>query len=80
MPWKWRTKTVFLVGLSEPERAASGIGQLKTVYRSTMSSVREGNLNLIQLQRITDIDVDAVAHILIAKNPRRMFCKSILFV
>ena len=41
------------LGSCEAERADSDIRRLKTAYRSTMSSVREGNLNLIQTQRVT---------------------------
>ena len=41
---------------TENERAASGDHRLKTPYRSAMSDEGEGDLNLIQLQRVTYID------------------------
>ena len=44
------------ISSTESERAASGVRRLKTLYRSTMSDEREGYLNLIQLQRVTDVD------------------------
>ena len=68
------------VGSSEAERAASGIRRLKTAYRSTMNDDREGNLNLIQLQRITNVDIDKVVDIFLKKQKRRLFTKfSVLF-
>ena len=67
------------VGSTEAERAASGIRRLKTPYRSTMSDLREGNLNLIQLQRIVpEIDVDEVIAIFARMKPRRLFEYSVL--
>eukprot|EP00795_Rhopilema_esculentum_P013865 gene13865-4810_t len=38
------------IGSCEAERAASGVRRLKTAYRSTMSSQRESDLNLIQMR------------------------------
>ena len=38
-----------------------------------MSDVREGNLNLIQLQKIVEIDVDDVIEMFIKSHQRRMF-------
>ena len=67
------------IGSTEAERAASGIRRLKTPYRSTMSDIREGNLNLIQLQRLAEIDIEDVAQIFINDNPRRMFDSSIIY-
>ena len=67
------------IGSTEAERAASGIRRLKTPYRSTMSGIREGNLNLIQLQRLAEIDIEDVAQIFINDNPRRMFDSSIIY-
>lgn len=64
------------IGSTEAERAASGIRRLKTAYRSTMSDEREGNLNLIQLQRLVNIDVDKVAEIFLEKNKRRLFTRT----
>ncbi len=67
------------IGSCEAERSASGIRRLKTAYRSTMSSERESNLNLIQMQQVTMIDVDEVLNMFIDRNPRRLFQKSVLF-
>ena len=53
--------------------AASGIRRLTTAYRSTMTDTREGNLNLIHTQRLTEIDIDRVIALFKAKNPRRLF-------
>ena len=60
-------------------KCGSGIRRLKTPFRSTMSNKRESDLNLLQMQTVTDIDVDAVAKLLINKQPRRMFGMSVLF-
>ena len=40
------------IGSTDAERAVSGVRWLKTPYRSTMES-REGDSNLIQLQKVT---------------------------
>ena len=44
-----------------------------------MSDKRESDLNLLQIQTVTDIDVVAVAKLLLNKQPRRMFGISVLF-
>ena len=44
-----------------------------------MSDKRESDLNLLQMQTVTDIDVDAVAKLFINKQPKRMFGMSVLF-
>ena len=68
------------VGSLDAERAASGVRRLKTPYRTTMKDVREGNLNLIQLQRIIpEIEVDKIIEIFKRMKPRRMFDYSVLF-
>ena len=61
------------IGSTEAERAASGIRRLKTPYWSTMSDSREGDLNLIQLQKVTEIDISKVAQIFVNLNRRRLF-------
>ena len=38
------------IGSSEAERFASGVCRIKTPCRSTMTDIRESNLNLIQMQ------------------------------
>ena len=45
------------IGSTEAEPAASGIRRLKTPHRSPMSDSREGNLNLIEPQKVTEIDL-----------------------
>ena len=55
------------------ERSASGVCRLKTPYRSTMSDEREGDLNLIQLQRVADVDENEVIKTFIQLHPRRLF-------
>ena len=40
----------------EAEHGASSVHRLKTPYRSTMSDKREGDLHLIQLQMVPDVD------------------------
>ena len=68
------------IGSTEAERAASGIRRLKSPYRSKMSDIREGNLNLIQLQRIVpQIDVEKVVDIFRNARSRRMFDHSLIF-
>ena len=67
------------VGSCEAERAASGVRRLKTAYRSSMSSERESNLNLIQM-RPDLLDSSArIANAFIEQKPRRLFSQSILF-
>ena len=63
------------IGSTEVERAASGIQRLKTPYRSTVSDSREGDLNLIQLQKVTEIDISKVAQIFENLNRRRCLCQ-----
>ena len=66
-------------GSCEAERAASGVRRLKTAYRSSMSSERESNLNLIQM-RPDLLDSSArIANAFIEQKPRRLFSQSILF-
>ena len=66
------------IGSTEAERAASDIRQLKTPYRSTMSDSREGNLNLIQLQKVTEIDISKVAQIFVNLNRQRLLMSNSL--
>ena len=51
------------IGSTEAVYAASRIGQLKTPYQSTMSDSREPDLNLIQLEKVIELDVSNVAQI-----------------
>ena len=60
------------IGSTEAERAASGIRRLKNVYRSTMTSERQGNLNLVQLQSLVEVNVMKVADIFMKNGNRRM--------
>ena len=57
---------------TKAERAASGIRRLKTAYRSTMTDERKGNLNLIRLQGMVEIDTIQVANIFIKSGKRRL--------
>ena len=43
-----------------------------------MSDSREGDLNLIQLQKVTEIDVSKVAQIFVNLNRRRLFMSNSL--
>ena len=67
------------IGSCEAERSASGMRRLKDAYISTMSSGGEGDLNLIQMQQVTEIDKDEVLDLFINRNPRRLFQRSGLF-
>ena len=55
-------------GSTEAERAASGIRRLKTLYQSTVGDKRESDLNLLHLQRISNIDIQSVAQMFIRKH------------
>ena len=66
------------IGSNEAKRSASGIRRLKTPYRSTMSDLRESDLNLIQLQKVTEIDVSNVAQIFVNLKRRRLFMSNSL--
>eukprot|EP00795_Rhopilema_esculentum_P005369 gene5369-547_t len=56
----------------EAERAASGVRRLKTVYRSTMTSQRESDLNLIQMRFDLLPTSNAVVDAFIKQQPRRI--------
>ena len=43
-----------------------------------MSDSKEGNLNLIQLQKVTEIDISKVAQIFVNLNRRRLFMSNSL--
>ena len=58
------------IGSTEAERAGSGIRRLKTDFRSTMTDRRESDLNVLQMQQITTVNVDRVADMFIKKHPR----------
>ena len=66
------------IGSTEAERAAFGIRRLKTPYRSTMRDSRKGDLNLVQLQKVTEIDISKVAQIFVNLNRRRLFMSNFL--
>ena len=61
------------ISSTEAERTASGVHRLKTTYRSAMSDEREQDLNLIHLQRVTDVDENEVIKTFIQLHPRRQF-------
>ena len=63
---------------TEAERAASGIGRLKTAFRNTMTDRRESDSNLLQMQQITAVNVDCVVDIFI-KQHRRILFNSTMF-
>ena len=54
------------IGSIDAERAASAIRRLKTPYWIL-------NLNLIQVQKLTEIDASKVAQIFVDLNRRRLF-------
>ena len=64
------------IGSIDAERAASGIRRLKTPYWSAMSDSREGDLNLIQVQKLTKIDASEVAQIFVDLNLRGLFMRN----
>ena len=59
------------IGSTEAEQAALNIRRLKTVYRSTVISDREGNLILVKLQSFVEVDVLKVADIFLRNGSRR---------
>ena len=61
------------IGSTEAERAASRIRRLKTDFRSTMTDPRESDLNVLQMQQITTVNVERVADMFIKKHSRRLF-------
>ena len=67
------------IGSTEAERAAPGKRGLKALYRSNMGNKTESDLNLLHLQRISNIDIQSVAQMFIRNYPRKMFKKSVLF-
>ena len=72
---------------TEAERAASVIRRLKTPYWSTIGDKREIDLNLLQLQRISNTDIQSVVQMFIrrctirkltiVKNKRTNVCKTL---
>ena len=56
------------ISSTEVERAASSIQQLKTPCQSTMSDSREVDLNLIQLQKVTENYISKVKQIFVNIN------------
>ena len=56
-------RKLLILGATSPiestkaERSASGIRRLKPLYRVTMGGKRESDLNLLNLQRISNIDI-----------------------
>lgn len=71
--WKLlETTCISPTGSKEAERAASGIRRLKTAYRSTVTGEKEENLNLIQMQSLTDSDVSKLSEIFIMNCNRRL--------
>ena len=66
------------IGSTGAERAISGIRRLKTPYRNTMSDEREGDLTLIQLQKLAEIDDNEVIKVFIQLHPRRLFTEHLL--
>ena len=66
------------IGSTKAERAASGIRRLKFPYRNIMSDEREGDLNLIQLQKLAEIDDNEVIKVFIQLHPRRLFTEHLL--
>ena len=62
-----------MYNIVEAKHAASGVCRLKTPYHLTMSDKRERDRNLIQLQRVTDVDGNEVIKTFIQFLPRRLF-------
>ena len=65
-------------GSTEAEQTASGIRRLKSPYRNTMSDEEEGDLNLIKLQKLAEIDDDEVIKVFIQLHSRRLFTEHLL--
>ena len=63
------------IGSTETDRAASGIRPLKIPHRSTIRDKKQSDLNLLHLQRISNIDIQSVAQMFIRSYPQ----KSVLF-
>ena len=66
------------IGSTEAKREASGICRLKTPYRKTMSDEREGDSNLIQLQKLAEMEDNEVIDVFIQLHPRRIFTEHLL--
>ena len=56
---------------SKAERAASGIRRIKPPYRVTMGDKRESDLNLLNLQRISNIDIQVSLRYLSESIPEK---------
>ena len=57
---------------TEAERVASGIRSFKTAYRSIIISKQSGNLNLIQLKSLVELNVLKLVYILMRNGNRGM--------
>ena len=66
------------IGSTEVEREESGVRRLKTPYRTIMSGEREGDLNLIQLQKLAETDDNIVIEVFIQLHSRRLFTEHLL--
>ena len=79
-------KKLLVIGCVSPiwftvaESAASGLRRLKNPFRTTMEEQQESDLNLMQLQRVQDTDIDQIVVSFIKKKPKILPARSILFV
>ena len=65
------------LGLTEAERAVSGVRRLKTPYRARMGDKRESDLNFLLSQRIKKVDPEEVLVLLIDLDKRKLFNEKI---
>ena len=65
------------IGLTEAERAVSGVRRLKTPYRARMGDKRESDLNFLLSQRIKKVDPEEVLVLLIDLDKRKLFNEKI---
>lgn len=69
------------IGSCEAERSFSALRRIKTHLRSTMTEERLGGLTLmaVHYRSAAQLDTDKVVQQFVRKNPRAVFCQSILF-
>ena len=58
--------------MTEAEQVTSGFRRLKTAHKSPVANQREGNLNLIWLPSLVDIDIFKVANAFIKNGNRSL--------
>ena len=68
---------VWPIGSTEPEKAASGLRRLKIGLCSEISDQQESDLNPLQMQQITTVNVDRVADMFSKQHHRSLFNSTI---